>query len=353
MTAQNDELGRRLPFSLEAEQSVLGSVLIDPESFNDIANIITHEDFYIADHREIYLSMQELFLQNRTIDVVTLIDMLVKRGLYATNDQGRAYIKVIAEIVPSASNVRDYARIVREKSLLRSLIAACGEITETAYASHDEVNAILDNAEQKIFNIVQGNEKKGFRHIRDVIIAVYDHLHMLRDNPEAEKGMPTGFSELDKVLVGMGAGDLVLVGARPGMGKTSFVMNIATMAAKKTKKSVAIFSLEMSCEQLVIRMLSSEALIDSYNMRTGRMRYTHRRHIGHHRHRHEGQTPAGKKPGACCDRLSSAYAGRPPQREQGAGGFGNIPQSQAARQGTACAGYNLRPAVPCPRIEGG
>ncbi|MDD4772661.1 MAG: replicative DNA helicase [Eubacteriales bacterium] len=271
MTAQNDELGRRLPFSLEAEQSVLGSVLIDPESFNDIANIITHEDFYIADHREIYLSMQELFLQNRTIDVVTLIDMLVKRGLYATNDQGRAYIKVIAEMVPSASNVRDYARIVREKSLLRSLIAACGEITETAYASHDEVNTILDNAEQKIFNIVQGNEKKGFRHIRDVIIAVYDHLKSLSENPEAEKGIPTGFSELDKVLVGLGAGDLVLVGARPGMGKTSFAMNIATMAAKKTKKSVAVFSLEMSCEQLVIRMLSSEALIDSYNMRTGRL----------------------------------------------------------------------------------
>lgn len=271
MAAQNDDFGRRLPFSLEAEQSVLGSVLIDPESFTDIANIITHEDFYNSDHREIYLSMQELFLQNRTIDVVTLIDILVKRGLYTTNDQGRAYIKVVAEMVPSASNVRDYARIVREKSLLRSLITVCDEISETAYSPQDDVTAILDNAEQKIFNIVQGNEKKGFRHVRDVIISVYEQLRILREDPESAKGTPTGFSELDKILVGLGPGDLVLVGARPGMGKTSFVMNIATTAAKKTKKSVAVFSLEMSCEQLVTRMLSSEALIDSYNMRSGNL----------------------------------------------------------------------------------
>ncbi|MHB1150965.1 MAG: replicative DNA helicase [Eubacteriales bacterium] len=269
MAAQNDEFGRRLPFSLEAEQSVLGSVLIDPEAFTDIANIITHEDFYISDHREIYLSMQELFLQNRTIDVVTLIDILVKRGLYTTNDQGRAYIKIVAEMVPSASNIHDYARIVREKSLLRSLISVCAEISETAYSPQDDVTAILDNAEQKIFNIVQGNEKKGFRHVRDVIISVYEQLRILREDPESAKGTPTGFSELDKILVGLGPGDLVLVGARPGMGKTSFAMNIATTAAKKTKKSVAVFSLEMSCEQLVTRMLSSEALIDSYNMRSG------------------------------------------------------------------------------------
>lgn len=271
MALQNDDLGRRLPFSLEAEQSVLGSILIDPEAFSDVANVITHEDFYIADHREIYLSMQELFLQNRTIDVVTLIDTLVKRGLYSTNEQGRAYIKIIAEMVPSASNIRDYAKIVREKALLRTLIEVCSEISETAYAAQDDVTAILDNAEQKIFNIVQGNEKKGFRHIRDVIISVYEQLHQLREDPETAKGTPTGFSDLDKLLVGLGAGDLVLVGARPGMGKTSFAMNIATSSAKKTGKSVAVFSLEMSCEQLVMRMLSSEALIDSYNMRTGNL----------------------------------------------------------------------------------
>jgi replicative DNA helicase len=271
MALQNDDLGRRLPFSLEAEQSVLGSILIDPEAFSDVANVITHEDFYIADHREIYLSMQELFLQNRTIDVVTLIDTLVKRGLYSTNEQGRAYIKIIAEMVPSASNIRDYAKIVREKALLRTLIEVCSEISEMAYAAQDDVTAILDNAEQKIFNIVQGNEKKGFRHIRDVIISVYEQLRQLREDPETAKGTPTGFSDLDKLLVGLGAGDLVLVGARPGMGKTSFAMNIATSSAKKTGKSVAVFSLEMSCEQLVMRMLSSEALIDSYNMRTGNL----------------------------------------------------------------------------------
>ena len=267
----NGDFARRLPFSLEAEQSVLGSVLIDPNCFNDIAGIITNDDFYIDDHAQIYLAMQDMYLHNRTIDLVTLIDTLVRIGLYENQDRSKDYIRLIAEVVPSAANVRDYARIVKEKSILRQLIAACDEINSAAYSEQEEVKHILDMAEQKIFAIAQGNETKGFVHIRDILLSVYDRLHTLETNPEEIMGAPTGFSGLDRILVGLGKGDLVLVGARPGMGKTSFAMNIAVSIAEKTKKAVCVFSLEMSNEQLVSRMLSSEAMVDSNKLRTGNL----------------------------------------------------------------------------------
>ncbi len=262
---------RQLPFSLEAEQSVLGSILIDPEAFNEIVGTLRSGDFYMESHEQIYLAMQDLYLQNRTIDVVTLIDTLVKRGVYESDESGKKYIRLLAEVVPSAANVKDYAGIVRDKSILRSLIGACGSISQTAYSEQDDVSSLLDSAEQQIFAIAQGNEQKGFTHIRDVLIETYDRLQLLKTDPEKAAGIPTGFSDIDRVLVGMGPGDLILVGARPGMGKTSFCMNVATRVAQRTKKAVCVFSLEMSCEQLVSRMLSSEALIDSYALRSGRL----------------------------------------------------------------------------------
>ncbi len=271
MELQNNELIKKLPFSLEAEQSVLGSILIDPECFSEIASILKSEDFYLDSHSQIYLAMQDLFLQNRTIDVVTLIDSLVKRGVYESNDDGKKYIKLIAEIVPSAANVKDYAKIVKEKNILRRLINVCGEISESAYSEQNAVAHLLDNAEQKIFSIAETNETKGFTHIREALIANYEHLKLLKTDKASVTGQPTGFSGLDKVLVGMGAGDLILVGARPGMGKTSFTMNVATKVAQSSKKTVCVFSLEMSAEQLVSRMLSSEALIDSYAIRSGNL----------------------------------------------------------------------------------
>lgn len=264
-------LTRQVPFSLEAEQAVLGSILIDPEAFNEIAGIIRSEDFYLENHRQIYLAMQDLYLQNRMIDAVTLIDTLVRRGVYDSDENGKKYIMLLAEIVPNASNIKDYAKIVRDKSTLRSLIDACGDITETAYSEQDDVNAILDSAEQRIFSIAEGNEQKGFTHIRDVLLSTYEHLKALKTDKEAAAGIPTGFSDIDRVLVGMGPGDLILVGARPGMGKTSFCMNVATRVAQHKKCAVCVFSLEMSCEQLVARMLSSEALIDSYAIRSGEL----------------------------------------------------------------------------------
>ena len=265
-----DELIRKLPFSMPAEQSLLGSVLIDPAALNEVADLINAEDFYLSEHKQIYLAMHELFLTNSEIDVVTLIDMLVVKGIYDKSG-GEDYIRTLTDAVPDALNVKDYARIVKEKSVLRQLIAACGEISEAAYSEQESVVGILDHAEHLIFDIAQGRDTKNFRHIREVLGDVYSHLHELNTNKEATQGTKTGFSALDRVLAGMGKSDLVLVGARPGMGKTAFALNLATNVAKQTKKAVCIFSLEMSADQLVNRVLASEALVNSYALRTGEL----------------------------------------------------------------------------------
>ncbi len=266
----NTELNRKLPFSLLAEQSLLGGILIDPESINEIADIIKADDFYITEHKQIYLAATELFMTNREIDVVTLVDTLVKKGIYDKSG-GEDYIKTLAEVVPNSLNLKDYAKIVKEKSSLRQLIEVCGQINESAYSEQESATGIIELAESKIFAIAQGRDTKNFRHIRDVLGSVYNNLHELSTNPEAAHGTPTGFSGLDRVLVGMGNSDLVLVGARPGMGKTSFALNIATNVAQSTRKKVCVFSLEMSAEQLVSRILSSEALVDSHELRSGKL----------------------------------------------------------------------------------
>ena len=265
-----NELIKRLPFSMPAEQSLLGAILIDPVSITQVADLLNSEDFYLEEHKQIYLAMQELFMANSEIDVVTLIDMLVTKGIY-NKSGGEDYIRTLTDAVPDALNIKDYARIVKEKSVLRQLIAACSEISEAAYSEQESVVDIIDHAENLIFNIAQGRDTKGFRHIKDVLGDVYAHLHDLNTNKEATQGTQTGFSALDRVLAGLGKSDLVLVGARPGMGKTSFALNIATNVAKQTKKTVCIFSLEMSADQLVNRVLSSEALVNSYNLRTGEL----------------------------------------------------------------------------------
>ncbi len=264
------DMQRNLPCALEAEQSVLGSILIDPNCFADLTEILRAEDFYLEEHGEIFYAMYDLFSKSREIDLVTLIDTLVSRGVY-NEEESKKYIKIIAETVPSAANVLDYAQIVKEKSLLRSLIGASDEIREMAFSAQGEAKDIIDSAEQKVFAIAQGSENKGFVHIREAISRTYARLDLLARDKAAASGTPTGFSALDRTLVGLGEGDLVIVGARPGMGKTSFCMNLATNIAKSTKKNVCVFSLEMSAEQLASRMLSSEALVDSYAIRSGEL----------------------------------------------------------------------------------
>ncbi len=266
----SDVLDRKLPFSLVAEQSLLGAILVDPEAFNQIADMVSSNDFYLDEHKQIFMAMHELFLTSSHIDVVTLIDMLVQKGVYSKSG-GEQYLRTVLEVVPNALNIKDYARIVKDKSVLRQLIIASDEVSEMAYSEQDDVAHILDSAENKIFAIAQGKDTKNFKHIRDVLNDVYHHLHELNENKEATQGTQTGFSGLDKVLAGMSKSDLVLVGARPGMGKTSFCLNIAANVAAQTGKKVCIFSLEMSAEQLVNRMISSEAMVDSYKLRTGEL----------------------------------------------------------------------------------
>ena len=270
MNTDFDKLERRMPFSLEAEQSLLGSILIDPSCMDNLAAVIGADDFYLPEHSEIFSAMQSMYLKSKNIDVVTLIEELVQSGTY-DEAGGREYLKLVAQAVPAAVNALDYAKIVRDKAILRQLVEAGEDIAEAAYAGDDETEALLEYAEGKVFRIAEGRENKNFVHIRDALVQVYDRLTKLSQDPEALRGTPTGFTALDNVIVGMGDSDLVLIGARPGMGKTSFAMNIATEAAIKTKKTVCVFSLEMSAEQLANRMLSSEAQIDSYKMRSGEL----------------------------------------------------------------------------------
>ena len=266
----NEEFTPKLPFSLIAEQSLLGSILIDPQSINSVADIINADDFYEEAHKQIYLGIHELFLLNQEIDIVTLIDMLVKKGIYDKSG-GEEYLKSICEAVPTALNIKDYAKIVKDKSLLRQLIAISEEVRNMAYSEQDSVENIIDSAERKIFSVAQGRDTKGFKHIREVLVDVHGHLKDLQDRPDEVQGTKTGFSGVDNMLAGMGNSDLILVGARPGMGKTSFCLNIGTNVAIATKKTVCMFSLEMSAEQLVSRVLSSEAMVDSHSLRTGRL----------------------------------------------------------------------------------
>ena len=264
------EIERTMPFALEAEQSVLGAILLSPEKINQVAEVLTEDDFYLPEHREIYAAMRDLFIQSRQIDIVTLIDMLVSRGTY-DKENGSKYIRVIAETVPASTNLKDYMTIVKEKATLRALIEAADEIREEAYAAKGEVKYIVDNAESKIYNVASGNELKTFVSLADALARTYINLQNIARDPAAAAGTPTSFHSLDNVLVGMGKGDLILIGARPGMGKTSFAMNIALNVAKSTKKAVCIFSLEMTCEQLAARFISSEAMIDSKSIRSGNL----------------------------------------------------------------------------------
>ncbi|MFA5561115.1 MAG: replicative DNA helicase [Eubacteriales bacterium] len=258
--------------SVEAEQAVLGSILIKPaECFEALAGMLSPDDFAVEEHRLIYAAMQEMFLLSKKIDVVTLIHTLVQEGV-RDEAGGTQYIAHIAEIVPSAANVKDYAQIVHEKSLLRKLIGICDEVSAAAYSEQGSAVQLLDRAEQLFFDLSEKRGSGNLRHIKEIIGGVYQNIVKLSENKSDLTGIRTGFSGLDRVLVQMSKGDLLLIGARPGMGKTSFATNIAVNAAKATRKNVCIFSIEMSCDQIVTRMLSSEALVDSYALRSGEIK---------------------------------------------------------------------------------
>lgn len=265
-----DSIIKNLPHSVEAEQAFLGSIIRDPECFKEVGGILRSEDFYLEEHKHIYVSMCSMFNKNKTIDAVTLANAMVEAG-FKDQAGGIKYIAFLATSVTTSNNVKEYAYIIKDKATLRRLISVCDGISSEAYDEASAVRDIIDSAEQKIFDISNNNDTKELRHIRDVLGIVYSDLEMTAETKGVTKGVKTGFSGVDARLVEMGKGDFIIVGARPGMGKTSFVLNIATNVAKKSNKEVAIFSLEMPAEQLVTRLISSEAMIDSHKLRTGEL----------------------------------------------------------------------------------
>lgn len=265
--------GQALPYSLEAEQSVLGAMLIDPKSISQTADILKPDYFYIPQHKEIYSELINMFELNLTIDFVTLLERLKSSGTY-DEAGGKAYLTQLAQMVPSSANIETYAEIVRERYYVRSLIMAARQIIKEATEGTADANLLLDAAEQRIYEIRQYRDSSGLKHIKEVIQhETYDRLIKL-SNPETRKdyvGIPSGISDLDKVITGLNKSDLIIIGARPGMGKTSFALNIARNVAIKEKKTVCFFSLEMTRNQLAQRMLSSEASIRSEKLRTGEL----------------------------------------------------------------------------------
>lgn len=270
MATELNILGRIPPQNIEAEQSVLGSMLLDKEAIPAVAEILKNDDFYREDHGEIYEAIMDLFNKAEPVDLITVTEQLKSRG---TLDKvgGLEYITNLATSVPTTANVKHYTNIVEEKSILRKLIRASSEIIDMSYEASDEVSIILDNAERNIFDILQKRGSKGFYHVKEILIEAFNRLEELYNNKEFITGVPSGFVDLDYKTSGFQNSDLILIAARPSMGKTAFALNIAQHAAIYKKIPVAVFSLEMSREQLVNRIMCSEALIDSQKMRTGNL----------------------------------------------------------------------------------
>ncbi|MBR4033278.1 MAG: replicative DNA helicase [Clostridia bacterium] len=266
----NGDIIKKLPFSMLAEQALLGSILIDPPALTQISDTVRAEDFHLSEHRQIYTAMKQLSLLNHDIDHITLLDELEKEKVY-NRDEAEVYLRTLADAVPNALNIKDYARIVLEKSLMRRLIETCSNISERAYSEQENVGELIEYAAAQMSEIAMGRDSRGFVTMTSMLEVIFRNLSILYEDPTAFDGIQTGYGDLDNTLAGIGQSDLVLVGARPGMGKTSFCLNIALNYARRSKEKVAIFSLEMSSEQLVTRMLSSYAMVESYNMRTGRL----------------------------------------------------------------------------------
>ncbi|MDF2986468.1 MAG: replicative helicase [Eubacterium sp.] len=263
-------LGRIPPQSVEAEQSVIGSMLIDKEVIPVVMEVLKPEDFYRPDHKEIYDVIIELFDKAQPIDLITVSERLKLHGKLELVG-GLEYLTNIATEVPTTANVKHYAKIVEEKALLRKLIKASSDIVDLGFNASEEVSFILDKAEQNIFDILQKRSSQGFVPIKDVLVETFNKLEELYNNKGQITGIPTGFVDLDFKTSGLHNSDLVLIAARPAMGKTAFALNLAQNAAIHSSVPVALFSLEMSKEQLVNRMLCSEAMVDSNRMKTGQL----------------------------------------------------------------------------------
>jgi len=265
-----EDIGRIPPHSVESEQSILGSILLDKESIITVTETIKPEDFYKEAHKIIYECMMKLNNKNEPIDLITLTEELKKQG-HLEDIGGISYITSLSTIVPTTSNVKYYADIVKEKSVLRKLIRVSNDILNLGYDSSIKVEDILEKAEKQIFDISQEKSSEDFQTINSVLMDTYDTIEKLYTNKEDITGITTGFDDLNKKTNGLQRTDLLLVAARPAMGKTAFSLNLVQNAALKGDASVAVFSLEMSKEQLVQRMLSAQSHVELKKIKTGNL----------------------------------------------------------------------------------
>lgn len=262
-------LSRQPPQSLEAEQSVLGSILIDSRCITDVVGVVKPEDFFLPANREIFETIYTMFNFSQTIDPVTVLDKMKELGYY--HDNSRDYILQLMEITPTAANVQRYANIVREKAMLRGLGQAAVDISEMVSEGVGTPAEMLESAEKKIYALRKGENGDSLERISTVLHRVFDHLSELSESDSAIPGLSSGLHDLDMKINGLNKSDLLLVAARPAMGKSAFALNIGLNVAKKYKKTVAIFNLEMSREQLVMRLLANESFIDLKKLATGKL----------------------------------------------------------------------------------
>lgn len=265
-----ENIGKIPPHDIDSEQAVLGSILTDKDAVLEAIEKIKPEDFYREDNKLIYEAVLNLYNRAEPIDIITVKSELVSLGKFEAVG-GLEYISILPDKVPTTANVEKYIKIVEEKSMLRTLIKTANELITLGYAETEEVETIMDGAEKKIFDIIQNRNKKGYSIIKDVLVESFTELEKLYNLKQPITGVPTGFSDLDYKTAGLHNSDLILVAARPAMGKSAFALNIAVHSAVNAKVPVAIFNLEMSKSQLVNRMLCSEAMVDSNKIRTGKI----------------------------------------------------------------------------------
>ena len=272
MAEPNMTSGVIMPYNLEAEQSVLGSILIDQDCMELVVSEINADAFYLPQHREIFSAMMLMYTNSKAIDPVIIADALTKKGHYDTVG-GREYLMTLAQSVPSTVNIEYYVKIVKEQFYLRSLVTISNAIIDQATGGEADASAILDRAEQMIYDIRQGKEKNGPTKISEVIVNdVYTKLAQITgEDKDKYKGIPSGFGMLDKYLTGLNKSDLILIGARPAMGKTSFALNLAQNISMGARKKCIVFSLEMTKAQLAERLLASLAGVESQKLKTGEM----------------------------------------------------------------------------------
>ena len=264
------ELGKVPPHDLEAEQAIIGSMLTDRDAVISAIEILKEEDFYREDNKAIYTAILNLYNRAEPIDIITVKSELESMGKFEQVG-GLEYLAELPEKVPTTANAMKYIKIVEEKSTLRRLIKTANEIIELGYSPTEDVEDIMEGAEKKIFNIMQEKNQKGYAPIKDVLVESFTKLEELYNRKQHITGVPSGFTELDYRTAGFHGSELILIAARPAMGKTAFALNIATNAAVKANVPVAVFSLEMSKEQLVNRILCSESMVDSNKVRTGKL----------------------------------------------------------------------------------